>query len=274
MEISHVLRGEEWIATTPIHIMLYEALGWEKPIFCHLSHILGPDGKKLSKRHGANSLDVYRNDGYLSQAILNFIVLIGWNPGEGETKEIFTIPELIERFSIEHLSNTSGIFDVNKLNWMNGNYIRLLPLKDFIETGKPYLEAANFEVNERWSLIAPHVQERVKLITELPEMVEFLFKDVPFSVEDLLSGNEQQSVKAVLVSCYEKLKAISDFSVPEIEAAIRSIPKELGVKPPVVFMPVRIAVTSRKITPPLFESISVLGREETLKRLEKAVGLL
>lgn len=273
MEVSHVLRGDEWIATTPIHVMLYEALGWEQPIFCHLSHILGPDGKKLSKRHGANSLDIYRNEGYLAQAILNFIVLIGWNPGEGETKEIFSIPELIERFSLEHLSNTSGIFDLNKLNWMNGNYIRLLPLNEFIELGKPYL-SEKYEINEKWNLIAPHVQERVKLITELPEMVEFVFKEVDYSNEDLLSGNDSEAVKSVLVLALEKLKKLPDFTLAEVEAAIRTIPKELSIKPAVVFMPIRIATTGRKITPPLFESITVLGKEVTTARLEKAIAKL
>jgi glutamyl-tRNA synthetase len=167
MKISHVLRGVEWLSSTPIHLLVYEALGWEPPVIAHFPVINGPDGKKLSKRTGAATSREAREKGFLPEAVLNFVSLIGWAPGEGSDQEIFTREELIRQFSLEGINPASGVFDMTKMEWMNGLYIRKLETKDFIDRAMPFLKAAGVEVPvTMFAEIAPHVQERVKLLTE------------------------------------------------------------------------------------------------------------
>ena len=275
MEISHVMRGEEWLPTTPLHLMLYDALGWERPVFCHLSHILGADGKKLSKRHGAVDLNEYKGQGYLPEAILNFIALIGWSPGDGDNQEVFKRDELVSKFSLKKLSAASGTFDINKLNWMNGIYIRSLVVDEFSKYALPIIEEAGMKLEQaKWDMIAPHVQERLKVLTEIPEMVEFLFKE---SIEiDLkaLKGKDSNISKMVLSLARERLSSISDFTIESVEAELKGIAKEQDIKFGQVFMPVRIAVTGKKATPPLFESIVALGQADSLRRIDQAISML
>lgn len=277
MAISHVMRGEEWLPTTPLHLLLYDALGWERPVFCHLSHILGSDGKKLSKRHGAVSLDVFREQGYLPGALLNYVVLIGWSPGEGDEQEVFTREELIKKFSVEHLNNASGVFDQNKLLWMNGVYARKISTQEFTEVARPFLEKAGLTLsNPAWDIIAPHVQERVKLLTEVPDMVQFLFvdaieRDIPAMFKKDMTP---EKAKAVLAEASERLKALPEFSIHAIEEALRSMAEPLGLKVGPLFVVIRIAVTGKTITPPLFESLAALGRERTIHRIEETINML
>ncbi len=205
MKISHVMRADEWISTTPIHLLLYEALGWESPIFAHLPNVMGGDGKKLSKRHGATSINVFRDQGYLPEALMNFVALIGWSPGEGDKQEIFTTAELIKKFSLDHVNNSSGVFDYNKLNWMNGIYIRNLSPEEFTCRVRPFIEKAGLSFNiEKWDMIAPHVQERVKLLAEAPEMVEFLFKEnITRNVQEMFKkGIDAPKAKEILSLSY------------------------------------------------------------------------
>ncbi len=277
MEISHVMRGEEWIPTAPLHLLLYEALGWQEPIFCHLPVVLGPDGKKLSKRHGATSWSAFRDEGYLPEALLNFIVRIGWSPGEGDEQEIFSRDELIQKFALDHVNSSSGVFEYNKLNWMNGVYIRELQTEDFSARVQPFLESSGVELSaERWEIIAPSVQERTKLLSEVPEMVRFLEeKPLQRELDQMISKKVSKELAAqVLGAVAERFQALEPFEEEPVDQALKGVASELEQKPGAVFLPVRIAVTGKKATPPLFDSMKALGKEETVRRLEEARALL
>ncbi|MCB0336357.1 MAG: glutamate--tRNA ligase [Bdellovibrionales bacterium] len=270
MEITHVLRGEEWLATAPIHLYLYDQLGWQRPTFCHLSVILGNDGKKLSKRHGAVSLNEYLDQGYLPEAILNYVSLIGWSPGDGTDQEVFTTEELIKAFSLDGLSASSGVFDVQKLNWMNGVYIRSLPLQRFHELAAPLLEANGIHVSaEQWQLLGPQVQERSKLLPDMIPMLEFL-KDDGFKADLAILEQKKVSaeeISAIVASAKEVLGDLEDYSVGALEAALKSIPDKLDMKVGKVFQTLRIVVTGSMATPPLAESFVALGKGRCLGRL-------
>ena len=273
MEISHVMRGDEWLATTPIHLMLYDALGWERPIFCHLAHIMGNDGKKLSKRSGALGVDEFKNTGYLPEALLNFIVLIGWSPGEGNNQEVFTREELIKAFSIEHLGASGGTFDPNKLSWMNGVYIRNLSDAEFTKRVMPDIEASGLKFDQKsWELILPHVRERMKALTEVVPMVDFLFMDqVTPDAKELVKNFSSDRAKEILDLAAKRIDVLPEFSVVAVDAAMRELVTETGEKLGHVFHLLRIAVTGKTITPPLFESMVALGREKTKARLLSAI---
>jgi glutamyl-tRNA synthetase len=277
MRITHALRGIEWLSSTPIHLLLYEALGWEPVTFGHLPVINGPDGKKLSKRFGAAKSSELREQGYLADAIMNFVSLIGWAPGEGSDQEIFTREELIEKFSLEGINTASGVFDPTKLQWMNGLYMRQLPLDRFVEFALPVLAQAGVTVaEEQFRSIAPHVQERVKTLLEVPPMVEFL-SDAPLvrQMEAMFQkGMDAAKAKEVLTLAAQKLEALPLFSVEEIDQSLRGVAAELGLKPGPAFVALRIAVTGKTVTPPLFESFAVLGRDKVLSRIRETIELL
>ena len=276
MEVTHVLRGTEWVATWPTHMLLYKHLGWTPPVFAHLPVINGADGKKLSKRHGAVTSESFRDQGYLPEALLNYVTLIGWNPGSGDNQEIFTRDELINRFSLDGINSASGVFDYNKLLWMNGQYIRALSPEQFAERAKPFLEKAALKIDEKWEKIAPHVQERVKILSEIPEMVEFLFvdslnRDLPSMFQ---KGIDRDKAIEILERSKAILSGLSSFDHQLMEPPLRQLSEELGLKPGPVFGVIRIAVTGKKVTPPLFESISVLGKECALRRIEETIAEL
>lgn len=273
MQISHVLRGDEWLATAPLHLLLYEALGWEPPVFAHLPPVMGNDGKKLAKRHGDTAWEIFREKGYLPEALRNFLALIGWSPGEGDNQEIFTREELISKFSLEHVNNAGGVFDYGKLTWMNGAYIRNLSDEEFTKLVVPLINKAGLRFNEeRWRIIVPFVKERTKLLTDVVPMVEFLFTEIPardFSQvlkKDINAGNALR----ILEESEMRLKALDGFQIPAIEGALRPLADELGVKLGNMLGVVRLAVTGKLVTPPLFESIAALGRDDTVKRVREA----
>lgn len=270
MKITHVMRGEEWLATAPLHILLYEALGWEAPIFAHLPVVKGSDGKKLSKRHGATLASAFRDDGYLPEALLNYVVLVGWSPGEGDNQEIFTLEELIKKFSLEHVNEASAVFDYTKLQWMNGMYIRAMPVDTFIEKVTPFLKQAGLKVDdEKLKLIAPALQERIKTFGEAASNVEFLFKEdivrewSAVLKKDMTKEKAAQYIEVVRTS----LAKDETFKHDSIEAKLKTVAEELAVKPGAILPLVRIAVTGQTASPPLYASMEALGKEATLKRL-------
>lgn len=272
MKISHVMRGEEFISTTPIHLLLYEALGWEPPVIAHLPVVLGTDGKKLSKRQGSTFTSQFRENGYLPEAIRNFIVLVGWSPGKGEEQEVFTEKELIERFSLEGINQASGVFDDTKLLWMNGMYMRSLPDQEFIRLAKPFLERAGLVVDDaKFAMVAPLVKERVRLLTEIAPMVDFLFVDKIEREIPLMFKKGMDKVKAleVLDKAEVILSGIPDWKHDLLDAALRTLASELGLKVGVMLGVLRIAITGKEVTPPLFESLEALGRETTLARMKE-----
>ncbi|MBX7145447.1 MAG: glutamate--tRNA ligase [Oligoflexia bacterium] len=277
MKISHILRGIEWLPSAPIHVLLYEALGWEPPVFAHFPVINGPDGKKLSKRSGAATSRDAREKGFLPEAVLNFVSLIGWAPGEGCEQEIFSREELVSRFSLEGINQASGIFDMTKMEWMNGLYIRKLPVDDFIKRATPFLEAAGIHIpHDKFAQLAPHVQERTKLLTEIAPMVDFL-SDKPLH-RDMAAmfqkGMDPGKAREVLQRSHSALSNLPDFSVTAISDALRAVATELGLKPGSAFVVLRVAVTGKTITPPLFESFAVLGKEKVLVRISEALDAL
>lgn len=277
MKISHVMRGDEWIPSTPLHLLLYEALEWTPPIFAHLPVVLGGDGKKLSKRHGATSSSVLREEGYLADALFNFVVLVGWSPGEGEEQEVFSKEELIRRFSLDHVNKSSAVFDYNKLSWMNGVYIRNLSDEAFLKAAEPFLEAKGLTGRTGMlAKIASLVKERVKTLTEVPPMVEFLYKDeLDRETKGMFKqGIDKAKALEILNESLRRLEPTAGFEVAEIEPILRGLADELGLKPGAMFSVLRIAVMGKGVTPPLFESFSALGKETTLTRMRETIALL
>jgi glutamyl-tRNA synthetase len=278
MKITHALRGIEWLSSTPLHLLLFEALNWEPVTYAHLPVINGPDGKKLSKRHGAPKSTELREQGYLPEALMNFVTLIGWSPGEGNEQEVFTREELVRLFSLERINDASGVFDPTKLAWMNGVYVRNLPLEEFIARTAPFMEKAGVVVApEKFKAIAPHVQERVKLLSEVPPMVDFLREDVQLTRDMnamFQKGVDAAKAREVLTGAMRKIKELQGFEIPDIDQTLRGLASELGLKPGPAFVVLRVAVTGKTVTPPLFESFAVLGKDTVVSRLHEALTLL
>lgn len=277
MEITHVLRGEEWLASTPIHLLLYQALGWEPPLFGHLSQILGKDGKKLSKRHGAAAIEEFRQAGYLPEALLNYAALIGWNPGASEEHEILSRQDLIRLFELDRLNKAGGVFDFEKLEWMNGAYIRDLNVDEFTARVLPIIEGAGLSFDQqRWDPVARHIQERTKQLTDVVSLSDFLFRneierDVPAMLK---KGMTAELAMQALELAQESLASLPSFEPEQIEAELRSLAERLGCKPGPVFMVMRIAISGKPVSPPLCESMMGLGRAVVLQRLKETKALL
>jgi glutamyl-tRNA synthetase len=252
-------------------------LGWEAPVIAHFPVINGPDGKKLSKRTGAATSREARDKGFLPEAVLNFVSLIGWAPGEGSDQEIFTRDELIAKFSLQGINQASGVFDMTKMEWMNGLYVRNLSDEEFIKRATPFVESAGVQLPaERFAAIAPHIKERVKLLTEIAPMIEFL-SDKPLERQmDAMfqKGMDPAKAREVLLRSQSILEQLPDFSVGAIDQALRGVASELGLKPGPAFVALRIAVTGKTVTPPLFESFAVLGRDRVLSRIAETLALI
>jgi glutamyl-tRNA synthetase len=270
MKISHILRGEEWISSTPKHIKLNEALGYQLPEFAHLPMILGKDRSKLSKRHGTVSITEYRRQGYLPEALLNFLALLGW--ALDDKTELFTKDELIRHFSLERISKAAAIFNSEKLEWMNGVYIRNLSLDELTERALPFLTYKKPLDKKLVRSIMQLVQERIKKLDELPEMTDFFFvEDID---HDLNIFTEKETAIKALEASQDKLKSIVDFSEEKLEIILRSLAEELSLKTGQLFGAIRNAVTGKKVTPPLFGTMAVLGKERCLERICKALARL
>jgi glutamyl-tRNA synthetase len=256
--ITHVIRGDDHISNTPKQIRIIEAVGGTVPAYAHVPSIFGEDGKKLSKRHGATGVEEFRAAGYLHEALLNFLALLGWAP-DGETT-IMSRDELIERFDLARVSSSPARFDYAKLDWMNGVYIRELAPDEFAQRLVDWLREQGYDWDdERVRAAAPLVQEKVARLGEVPDYIRFLFEDV--APQDLDGGVE------VVAAARDALAELEPFTAESIEAALRAVLERLGLKPRQGFAPIRIAVTGSKISPGLFESIELLGRETTLSRL-------
>ena len=279
MNITHVMRGDDWIPSTPKRILLYKALGWDLPTFVHVPLVLGPDGKKLGKRHGATSVDEFRRQGYLPDALLNFLSLLGWAPGEGEEQEIFTREELIERFNIERINLSAAVFSYEKLDWINGHYIRQMSPEALLEALTPFWADAGLipmpvpvEMHHRLQILVPLVQERLKTLRDVVPLTDFIFQDIETPAVDKLIGKKmtaESSLEAIR-EVQRKLRESVPFDSDAIEGPMRELATTLGLKVGQLFGIVRNAVTGKKVSPPLFGSIQALGLEQTLRRLENA----
>jgi len=280
MEISHVIRAEEWVSSTPRHLLLYQALGFEPPEFVHHPMILGPDRAKLSKRHGSVSILDYRDQGYLSQTMFNFLALIGWSLDD--KTEIIPRQTLVDSFSLERIGKTGAIFNREKLDWMNGVYIRSLSPDEFFDAAQPYLmtDVAAGEAligNEDYvRAILPLVQERVKKLLEVVELTKFFFADGLEYDPQMLIGKKMDkdaTVKA-LKAAQQRLEALKAFDTDSLEAVLRPLAPALELKTGQLFGVLRVAVTGQTAAPPLFETMAVLGRERSLKRIAAALSKL
>ncbi len=280
MKVTHVIRAEEWISSTPRHILLYQALGFAPPRFAHLPMILGPDRSKLSKRHGAVSVMEYREKGYLPEAMVNFLALLGWSLDE--KTELFSKEELIKNFTLERVSRTAAIFNLQKLDWMNGVYIRKLALDDLTQRALPFLEKGLPPSVKRPLPVAcvretmALVQERAKTLAELPELVEFFFVDeIDYDTALLIGKNmDRETASRILEVSLERLRKQEPFDAAALEAMLRPLAGEMGLKTGQLFGTLRTAVTGRTATPPLFQTMAVLGKERCLKRIEVALDKL
>ncbi len=278
MEISHVLRGEEWLSSLPRHVLLYQAFGWQPPAFAHLSTILGPDRAKLSKRHGAHAALEYRRQGYLPEAIVNFLALLGWSLDDHT--EIIDRQTLIAHFDLDRVLPNPAVFNADKLLWMNGFYIRQLSVDELADRARPFLEEAvgpvDFELLRR---IVPIVQERIKLLSDIKEMAGFFFTDgdLDYELETLLGPKfaaEPRAAAYALAMVIAAAEPLPRWDHELLEAAIRPLAAGAGLKAGELFGVIRVAVTGKTATPPLFETMEVLGQDRTLARLRSALDRL
>jgi glutamyl-tRNA synthetase len=262
--ITHVIRGDDHVSNTPKQIQILQALGSEIPVYAHVPNVFGEDGKKLSKRHGAVSVDEFRAAGYIAPALMNFLALLGWAP-DGETT-IMSRDELVARFSLDRVGASAATFDYAKLDWMNGVYLRELPPEEYADTLVAYLRERGHDWDEpRIRAAVPLVQEKIALLGEFPGYAGFLFRDVEPDPE-LLDPD-------ILRAAAEALQGVDPWSAEQIESALKAFCDRLGVKPRQAFAPVRVAVTGSNVSPGLYESLELLGREEALARINRAAAV-
>jgi glutamyl-tRNA synthetase len=263
-EITHVIRGDDHVSNTPKQIHVLRALGTEPPVYAHVPSVFGEDGRKLSKRHGAVSVDEFREGGYVPEALMNFLALLGWAP-DGETT-IMSRDELVERFSLERVGSGPATFDYAKLEWMNGVYLRAFSPEEYAERVLLWLREQEYDWPEELvRAAAPIVQEKIARFQEFPGFAGFLFHDVEPDPA-LLDGR-------VLQTAGDALAATEPWTADAIEAALKRLCDELGEKPRTVYMPIRAAVTGSRVSPGLYESLELLGKERALDRIRAAAGV-
>jgi glutamyl-tRNA synthetase len=264
--ITHVIRGQDHISNTPRQIRILRALGGEPPVYAHVPDVLGTDGRKLSKRHGAQSVEDFREQGYIPEALVNFLARLGW--AYDDKTEVFSREELVRLFDLERVSPSPAVFDYQKLEWLNGVHLRNLPPDEYADRVVTFLREQGSEWDE--DLVrkaAPLVQEKIEALTQFQDYVRFLFEDVAPDTS-LLEGRER-----VLEEADGTLAELEPFDADTIERALRSLAERMELKPREAFQPIRVAVTGSKVSPGLFESIELLGREKTLERLRAARGV-
>lgn len=266
MQITHVIRGDDHISNTPKQIMVYRALGFTEPLFAHVPMILGPDGTRLSKRHGATSVNEYRRQGYLPKTLLNFLALLGWAPGED--KEILPLDEIIKRFSLERITGKSAVFNLEKLGWMNGVYISELPSDEMVALCKQFLPNAG-----NLHKIVPLFKKRIKLLSEIRDATEYFFKEeINYDKEAVGKFLTAKTSKDLLIKVREKLEGLGQFEIPEIESVLRGLVNELGTSSRELMQTLRAAITGRTISAGIFETMEGMGKELVLKHIDQAIG--
>jgi glutamyl-tRNA synthetase len=281
MEITHILRAQEWIPSGPLHVLLYEAFGWEPPKYCHLPMVMGKDGQKLSKRHGSTSLRDFIKEGYLKEALINYVTMVGWS--FDDSREFFTKEELEELFSVEKINKAPGVFDYKKLQWFNGQYIRKKSDAELIQLLLPYLQEAGFvsaevsaEESAMMEAMMPLVKERLKLLSDIVPLTGFLFKGpADYEAESLIPKKSDAETALKIVEAL-KVYVPKVFTVDdeEAEAILMKDIEALGVKTGDFLMVLRVALTGTRVSPPILGAIRLFGETEALKALESAVEKL
>jgi len=304
MEITHVMRAQEWIPSTPLHVILYTAFGWQPPAYCHLPMVMGEDGQKLSKRHGATSCNEFRNNGYLSEAIVNYVAMLGCSYQDG--RDLYTLEELGSLFSIDHINKAPAVFDYKKLEWFNGQYIRAQTDDTLFDLLWPFIansgivgqcgegEKNSVEARATAGLVfadqtllqpnadqtatlrkaIPLIRERLHYLTDAPQLVRFLFSEpaVPPIEEMLPKKLNATQTATVLRAARHIVSRLDTLGEDEADALFRSTAEDLGVKLGDLMMSVRMAVTGSRVSPPLIGSIQTLGAERAAKRIDRALA--
>jgi glutamyl-tRNA synthetase len=283
MEISHVMRAEEWIPSAPLHKLLYEAFGWQMPKIAHLPVILAPEGGKISKRkHPEAAISYFIKHGYLPEAVTNFLCNVGWNYGvtdeNGEEIQVFTKEQAAEIFDVTQVTPTGTKFDLVKLQWLNGEHIRRMSILQLAKHLRKPLEDAGYKVDEdRLLKVVPLVQERIKLLNDVVEVAGFLFEDdMPTPTAEALIPKKtttEQTCQALQRSA-ELIQATPEFNHATLEEPLRVLAESLGLKPGQLFGALRVAVTGRQVSPPLLETMEIIGRDVSLQRIASAISAL
>lgn len=281
MQITHVIRGEDHISNTPRQIQVYEALGLDVPIFAHLPMLLGPDRSKLSKRHGAKFIMEFADEGYLPEAIVNYLALLGWS--FDDSQEIFDIPqELIEKFTLERISKNPAIFDTQKLEWMNGVYIRKLDPRDLAARALPLMQQEgllpkemDLQLKERFEAAVKEVQQRVKKVNEIVDATRYFFTDeITWDEKAVKKYLHKEYVPELLAALIEELAALQPFTAATIEPVFDRLGERMGLKRGDLMQPVRVAVTGGPVSPGMYETLELLGRAKTCERLRTVLEQL
>ncbi|MDR3301900.1 MAG: glutamate--tRNA ligase [Spirochaetaceae bacterium] len=282
MKITHVLRAQEWLSSTPLHVILYKAFGWEPPAFCHLPMVMGQDGKKLSKRHGATSIDEFRKNGYLPDALINYIALLGASYEEG--KEIYTLAELAERFSLDKLNKAPAIFDYKKLEWYNALYIRMMDDNKLAQAALPFAinmnlfgnGAPNDKQKNMFAQAMPLVKERAVFLSEIPQKLTYLFSEppVPAPEEFIPKKSTLEAAIKLLTLGRELLREMAHLDDAGAEELVKVKAESEQVKLGDLLMPLRVAITGARVSPPLFGSVRLLGAESCETRIDRALEKL
>lgn len=276
MGITHIIRGSEYLTSTPKYNLLYQAFGWEVPTYIHVAPIVKEGGAKYSKRNGDASYEDFLSMGYLKEAVINYIALLGWNPGTEQ--EIFTMDGLIEAFGIQGISKSPAVFDIKKLNWMNGEYLRAKTPEEFYELALPYLKQAVTSPNADLRLLSDLLQKRCEKLSDIPESVDFIDHmgqhDETLYISKKMKTNPQISLE-MLQKIKETLEGVTNWTEEAIQQALSKLIERLGVKNGVVLFPLRAAVSGKTVTPGGgVELAAILGREETLRRISGEIAFL
>ena len=273
MQITHVIRGEEWVSSTPKHVLLYEFFGWKLPEFAHLPLLLNADKSKLSKRQGDVAVEDYRAKGFLKEALVNFVALLGWNPGD--ERELFTLQELINEFSLERVGKSGAVFNVEKLTWMNTQHTRRKTDEEILAAALPLLASAGFQPDRNYlaSVIAL-VKERMTQPSDLAEAFVYFFAEPSTFSEESKQKNWKSETPGMLRIVAERLRGGEVFDESSIEKAIRVSAEECGVGAGKLIHPLRLCLTGQSVGPGLFELMAVLGKETCIRRIEKGIAIL
>lgn len=264
MKINYITRADEWISSTPKHILLYQAFGWELPVFCHLPLLRNTDKSKLSKRKNAVWVSWYLEQGYLKEAILNYLALMGWT--HPDQKEIFSMEEFVEKFALEDIHPVGPIFDIQKLEWMNGEYIRAMSDEELTQRLEEFL--VDHPAKDKIEKLVPLVKERIKKLSDFIPLTDFIWENVEYDLNDF-NKVKVENTKEVLEKIYQTLETLEEsWSKDKFESAFQELAKSLNLGNREMFQLIRLAVSGQLVTPPLFECIEIIGKDKVLKRVK------
>lgn len=273
MGITHVIRGEEWLSSTPKHILLYQYFEWEAPLFAHLPLLLNPDRTKLSKRQGDVAVEDYKKQGYQKEALINFIAFLGWNPGD--EREIFNLGDLEKEFSLNRVGKSGAVFNIEKLNWINGQHLRLQPVESLLNELQPLLKDHNIKASDEYlKKVIKCMHERVNFLHEFLTISSYFFKDPEFYDQEIIAKRWKDSTSEYLKNICKELNKIDEFDHNSIQNCIQNFAQSLNIKTSELIHPIRLSLTGVGIGPSLYELMEVLGKQICINRIIKAIEII